>query len=515
MDRFRILDCAVRLVAPVMVLLLLASPVAQTHAQPQPKRTMVFISDTHMGIGKKTDGTWYATEDFRWGTALDGFLDHLDSTYPGPVDLLFLGDVLELWQPFPGMQCTTPAEETSCTVEEMAKLAEWVARAHANDLRRIGDFSRRGDNRVYIIPGNHDAALVEATVWHKVVPAFGVNARVDLVDKGIWASPSGRTVVEHGHQIGKDVNQYKRWPNVRNADHPDHLARPWGELFVQKLFNEVEAEYPLIDNIGPESVGAKYRLADKGLGRTAADLGRFILFNLFETSGAQQARFLSRGDEDDGNARRDEWKPDLGRQTGYQLVVDSLAPDDDFRKLITEQSEQGQGIRDSIDAHVRDKATFPDASIMQLCDQAAINDKFPCRPSFASNMLEGMLRKEEEVVLPHAYMRKNAYPDMTKFIYGHTHKYMEPWDARRGGQVISVANTGAFQRVVDEKQFERRAQGFSKSEALRKVTIDSLPACYTFIVVEDERAPMKLWRWYQPEDVATGSRKPVQSEKCL
>ena len=81
--------------------------------------------------------------------------------------------------------------------------------------------------------------------------------------------------------------------------------------------------------------------------------------------------------------------------------------------------------------------------------------------------------------------------------------------------MISVANTGAFQRVVDEKQFERRAQGFSKSEALRKVTIDSLPACYTFIVVEDEREPMKLWRWYQPEGAATGSLEPVQSGKCL
>lgn len=514
MERVRILECAVHLIAPMMSVLLLTLPVAQTHAQSPPTRTMVFISDTHMGVGKKSDGTWYATEDFRWGAALDGFLDHLESTYPGPVDLLILGDVLELWQPFPGMQCTTPAEETSCTVGEIAQLAEWVTRAHTDDLRRIGDFSRRGENRVYIVPGNHDAALIEETVWQKVVPAFGADARVDLVEKGTWASPSGRTVAEHGHQIGKDVNQYKRWPNIRNEEHPDHFVRPWGELFVQKLFNDVEDEYPLIDNIGPESVGAKYRLADKGLGRTVADLGRFILFNLFETSGAQQARFLSR-DEEDGDARRDEWSPDLGRQMGYRLVVDSLPLEDDFRKLITEQSAQGQGIRDTIDANVRDKATFPDASIMQLCDQAAINGKFLCRPNLASNLLEGMLRKEEQVLTPHVYMRKNTYPDMTKFIYGHTHKYAGPWDARRGGQTVSIANTGAFQRVVDEKQFERRAQGFSKSEALRKVTIDSLPACYTFIVVEDERAPMKLWRWYHPEGAATGSRESVQSGKCL
>lgn len=512
MDKSRILERAEFLISTMATLLFLISPIEMAQAQSPPKRTMVFISDTHMGIGRKTDDTWFATEDFRWNGALDGFLDYLDSKYAGPVDLLILGDVLELWQPFPGMQCTAPAEETSCTVAEMSTLAEWVARAHADNLMRIGDFSRRGDNRVYIIPGNHDAALVEIAVWQKVAPAFGTDARVDLVESGIWASLSGRTVAEHGHQIGKDVNQYERWPNVRNTKYPEHIARPWGELFVQTLFNQVEDEYPLIDNIGPESVGAKYRLADKGLGRSAADLGRFILFNLFETSGTQRARFLSRNED---TAQRDHWKPDLGRQAGYRLVVASLASEDEFRKLITEESEKGQEIRTFLDASLLDKASFTDSSIMQLCDQAAINNEFPCRPSLASNLLEGMLRKEEEVVTPHVYMRRIAYPDMINFIYGHTHKYMVPWAARRGGRTVFVANTGAFQRVVDEKQFERRAQGLSKSEALRTVTLDSLPPCYTFIVIEDERSPMKLWRWYQPEGATTGSRESPQSAKCL
>lgn len=475
---------------------------------PAPQRTIVFISDTHMGIGKKADGSWQATEDFRWGKALDGFLSHLEKTYSMPVDVVILGDVLELWQPFPNMPCRTPKSETSCTIAETAALAEYVAKAHDADLKRLGTFSQRGDNRVYLVSGNHDAALNEDTVWAKVVPHFGTGARVELVKSGIWTSPLGLTVAEHGQQIGRDVNKFDRWPKVNDPTYPDHMARPWGQLFVQKIFNEVEEEYPIIDNISPESVGAKYRIADKGVAATAADLAKFVLFNLFETSRSQKAKFLSMEED-----KPLEWDVELGRAAGYRLVIASLPPDDDFSRLIKDDSDLGKALRNDLDVQVK---ALPNAGIRQLCDQAAMRGGAPCTPSLASNMVESVLRSEKAIITPHLAIRRDTHRSMINFVYGHTHKYQLPWPASVDGSTVSVANTGAFQRVIDEAGFERRRidKKVSRSETLRRIKLDDLPACYTFVVVKDERKAMELWRWHQPEDAAQGSVELWSSPRC-
>jgi UDP-2,3-diacylglucosamine pyrophosphatase LpxH len=495
-------------VVPLMLLL-----AASLHAQTAPKRTLVFISDTHMGIGKNAKGEWQPSEDFRWGHALNGFLGHVETTYATPVDLLILGDVLELWQPFPGMPCTAPIAETSCTVGETAALATFVANAHEADLRRIGDFSKKGDNRVYLVSGNHDAALNLDEVWNKVLPSFGPDARVQLVKSGVWVSPRGLTVAEHGHQIGKDVNKFDQWPKVNNDRYPDHLARPWGQLFVQKIFNDFENVYPLIDNISPESVGAKYLIADQGVAATAKDVGRFVLFNLFETSRSQLSDLLSL---DENNLPA--WSVALGRAAGYRLVVASLPDGDSFAALIASDSDAGVSLRGALDEQVR---ALPDEGVKQLCDLAAMLKKYPCTADLASNTVESLLRSERQIVTPHLKMRQETHRKMVNFIYGHTHEYQVPWKAVFDGSSVTVANTGAFQRVVDETGFELRRhkdkdkdKKLSYFESLRGITLDNLAACYTFVVIEDEGMPSKLWRWYQPEDAAQGTRESAASTKC-
>lgn len=484
-------------------LLLPFQPAAQS-ARPT-ERALVFISDVHLGVGKDAGGNWMPIEDFRWPNALDGFLAYVERTYEGKADLVILGDFLELWQPFPGMACTDPEAEAGCSVAENAVLAAHVAAAHAADLKRLGDFSRRGENRIYVVPGNHDAALILPEVWAKVAPAFGADARVELVEAGVWTSPSGLTVAEHGHQIHGDANRFDRWPTVTNQQRPGHLQRPWGQLFVQKIYNDVEGEYPIIDNIGPESVGVKYRIIDRGVVASAADIARFLKFNLFETSRSQLGRFMSvAGAEPD-------WRVDLGRQAGHQLVLASLEPGDELAALIAEDSETGQSLRDSLDAEVRQ---MPDDGIRQLCEIAAMQDNHPCAPSVASHMGQSLLRSERAVVTPHLRAREADHRSMINFVYGHTHAFREPWSAVADGVRFTVANTGSFHRVVDEAGFERRTRSLPRPEALRSLVPEDLPACYTFVVITDERRGMELWRWHQPED-GTGSRVHASDPRCL
>ena len=279
-------------------------------------------------------------------------------------------------------------------------------------------------------------------------------------------------------------------------------------MFVQKIFNDVEDDYPLIDNISPESVGAKYRIADQGVAATAKDLGRFVLFNLFETSRSQLAKVLSLNEN-----KPPEWNVALGRAAGHRLVVASLPDGDGFAALIASDSEAGVSLQSTLDEQVR---ALPDEGVKQLCDLAAMSKKYPCIVDLASNTMESLLRSERQIVTPHLKMRQETHRKMVNFIYGHTHEYQVPWKAVLEGSSVTVANTGAFQRVVDEKGFNlrRKDKTLSYSESLRKIMLDDLPACYTFVVIEDEGKPSKLWRWYQPEGAARGTRESVASAKC-
>jgi hypothetical protein len=237
----------------------------------------------------------------------------------------------------------------------------------------------------------------------------------------------------------------------------------------------------------------KYRIADRGLAASASDLARFLRFNLFETSKSQLAKFLSTPDN------KPHWNVALGKAAGHRLVLESLPPGDELAILIQEDSAEGRELRAALDEQV---AAMPRSGILQLCELAAMLDRHPCEPSVASYAAQSRMRTEEQIITPHLGMRGGSYPSMINFVYGHTHSFQAPWTAKLNGARVSVANTGAFHRVVDEAGFESRAAGRPRSEALRSLTPEDLPACYTYVLVQDEHAPMSLLRWYQPEGAA-------------
>ena len=104
----------------------------------------------------------------------------------------------------------------------------------------------------------------------------------------------------------------------------------------------------------------------------------------------------------------------------------------------------------------------------------------------------------------HLRARLGTYQSMRVFIYGHTHQYENPWPVDLDNVRVTVANTGAFQRLIDEKGFLGRLNGRTPEEALRTMQLDELPACYTAIIVPappSGQVPVPKSRaWYMPEN---------------
>jgi UDP-2,3-diacylglucosamine pyrophosphatase LpxH len=501
---------------------------AQTDECPMPQgapgeRTLVVISDVHLGLGRSADGAWDPKEDFRWSSALQGFLAHVSRCTRDETDLVIAGDLLELWQPPTLVICSGPQDDLGCTPEELAETTRAIIRAHSTDFRALGRFADRGLNRLVLLPGNHDAGLMLPGLWQLVKEAVGARAeRITRADSGQYLWASGRVLVEHGHQIGSDVNRYATWPLItREHAGRTYVVRPWGERFVQKLFNEQESSYQVIDNLSPETAGARYRMADRGLWSSAADVARFLAFNLFETSLAQKAQFL--GGEKDPNKPPPPWDLTIGRTLGHKLFADALSTDDPFRGALLESSAEGAALRAELDALTRDPARLPDAELNALCDRAAATSKSGARcekPEQLGAIVEKLLHPRGAVIAEHLRMRL-AQPElgaMRVFIYGHTHELEVAWPLQVSAmRSVTILNTGAFQRVVDEAGFLQRAKakGWSPAQALRQMSVEDLPPCYTavFAVAAGGVPNAVTIRWHQTED-GPGSFVGVGDPAC-
>ena len=476
----------------------------------EPPRPMAFISDLHFGLGQKPDGQWFAQEDFRWPRALAGFLDALSTWSSDRVDLVIVGDFLELWQPPADVKCPNLPADRGCSVAQMLKITETVVAAHRDDLALLRDFSKRGDNRLHIIPGNHDSALLIPQVFAPLGEALDAKSgRIAFVTSGFWKSPDGRVVAEHGHQVGSDVNRYEKWPRVtRQSGSENHMIRPWGERFVQKLFNEQEEQYEIIDNVAPETVGVKYRIADRGYALSAIDVAEFLQFHLYQTSLMQKARALGSEKGAGADDDRQRWNLTRARELGYRLFTEALPKTDPLRREIEGADAQSQSLKAEFDKLAKDPARLPDDDVRLICEHlSAAESASKCEIAAAGATAETLFFPRRYVMRGHIADHLKSDPRVRIFVYGHTHALEEKWELQIDSTTtVSIHNTGAFQRTVDEAGFKKRAadKKLSDQDALRGIKLEDLPACYSVVLVQYEGSLPKsrTMRWHMPEDAA-------------
>jgi UDP-2,3-diacylglucosamine pyrophosphatase LpxH len=468
-----------------------------TETAPSGPRLTAFISDLHLGVGRDSNGQFFPYEDFRWKDEFLLFLKALDVRGSSRVELVLNGDTFELWQSVTD-ECryfdasNKIQRDLGCTEDDALKRLERVLTSHSDELRALGVFANTGENRVVLVPGNHDAAILFPAVAARVIDRIGAKERrVNVAFDGYWLSHDGQIYAEHGHQIGNEVNLFENWPKpFVQKNGRKHLVRPWGEQFVQEYYNDWEKSYPIIDNLADEGQGLRYGIAAKGWTATATASPALLKFLLLQVSWAQFGQSLG-----SDSKKNPQWDLDKIRLQGRAFVLESVAKDDPARQAILQVSGTLP-------------VEFSDDEIIAICDKRAAQLKSQLRLKQKQTItecprLQGSLGAGAEYLFGSrdvAFTRRLEKIDETLsregkrdtrfklFIYSHTHRadrgfypsrlYRPEWNPL-------VMNTGAWQRVITKEMFDelKGKRKLTDAEVLQKLRVEDLPPCYTVILV--------------------------------
>jgi UDP-2,3-diacylglucosamine pyrophosphatase LpxH len=502
-----------------------------TRAAPQTgtSRTIVILSDLHMGPGRAASREWHPYEDFRWASELTAFLKTIDEATE-PVDLVLNGDTFELLQS-PTVACTPAVPEAGCSESAVLARLDRVLTAHQEEVRALSAFARSGSNRLVILPGDHDAALLLPAVRRRIVGAMGIHpGRVDAPASGSWTSADGRVHVEHGHQMAFSPHRFDPWPSpFRKRDGRLELTRPWGERAIQELFDLYEERYPVVDNVAVLGSGVKYALAAAGVS-DLEDRAPALLRYVLSMMSWQQFRM----ELDDGEVLPPAWDLAQVRAQSAAFLVSSVPDDDPFKPIAVRALADGR--------LAKQVGELTDEQIVALCDHRAairrarrrfepalsqlpprgpVVSECPRMPDSRGGIYEYFWRSRDEQFLRHLEAVAGATPNqrpVSVFVHGHTHLPdraqdaanmisggllkipMEGFSPVRGALTPVVINGGAFQRTITPVQLESMARDRGQSAAALLGTLrpEQLAPCYSFVRIgpySDAPAPqVRYWR---------------------
>jgi UDP-2,3-diacylglucosamine pyrophosphatase LpxH len=471
-------------------------------------RLTVVLSDTHFGVGHRADGQWHPFEDFRWLDDFKKFLDEVDTRGKGATDLVLNGDTFELWQSAETDCGEDRDEDEGCREREAQSRIARVLREHRGEMEALGRFAGKGDNRVILVPGNHDAALLFPKVADDALKAMKAPAgRACVAKEGYWLSHDRQVYAEHGHQIGADVNSFgERWPKPFWPKEDPPMVRTWGERGVQLFYNQYEEKYEAIDNLDDEGAGVSYGRAAEGLAGTALAAGKFVRFALFSVSWPQfKASLDSKGDP--------VWDLEGIKAKGDVFLVESFATDNPLREA-TERAlaagDLGLSVKDLEDSEIEELCNRRAALHQSQIDEGKTPTVTLCARGHLSAATQKFLVSRDKKFahyLEHLNLqlfragRLKAGEPFGVFVFSHTHHAEPEFKPLTGQWEPAVLNTGAWQRLATKKdlaEFETSKSLQNKKDVLAAIKLKDLPPCYSFVAVSREhgtpQASLRYWR---------------------
>ena len=228
---------------------------------------VIILSDTHIGSGPLDDFDSILQEH------LCRFLDQWAKD-PSAIEIVINGDFLEFVQasPWEGheLRSHTVAGLPLCfTQDQSLTKLDAIVLAHSPVFDALGKFlAAKEENRLTILPGNHDADLFWPAVHTRLTERIsggkaGLRQQVIVHLEQVYRPASRPSLwIEHGHQHDPCnsffVDQTPRWsaatpPIQTDKEGRERLLECVGTRFLLRYLNRLDRDYPFVDNIKPLS----------------------------------------------------------------------------------------------------------------------------------------------------------------------------------------------------------------------------------------------------------------------
>lgn len=216
------------------------------------KKTVLVISDLHLGAGQYLDGLPNILEDFHYDKELVDFLEYYssDDFASREVELIINGDLFDLLAvPFvPYFDDEFWSEEAS--LEKLRLILE----AHPEVIEGLAKFLTVKHKSITYIIGNHDGEFVFDSLKEMLLSHIPEKERGKfkiLIDDVGEYCPADGVFLKHGHEY-EYANTFSPSNSLmEDEEGKKYFLPPWGSYYVIRVINKFKEQRNHINSVRP------------------------------------------------------------------------------------------------------------------------------------------------------------------------------------------------------------------------------------------------------------------------
>lgn len=216
------------------------------------KKTVLVISDIHLGAGTYVKGIRNFLEDFHYDEEMVDFLSYYSSGdfEKREVELIINGDLFDLLAvPF-----VEYFDDEFWSEEAALEKLKMIVEAHPEVMKAFGDFLKKKNKKIVFIIGNHDGELVLKKLQTYLLEQFSEEVRdnfIILAEKTGEYMPHEGILLKHGHEY-EIAHQFDPISSVASDEEGRrYFIPPWGSYYVTRVINKFKEERDSINAVRP------------------------------------------------------------------------------------------------------------------------------------------------------------------------------------------------------------------------------------------------------------------------
>ena len=215
-------------------------------------KTVLVISDIHLGAGVLVNGKRNYLEDFHFDKELVDFLDYFSTGdfQNKEVELIINGDLFDLLAvPF-----VNYFDDEFWSEDASLDKLEMIINAHPEVLEGLNKFVTNKNKKIVFIIGNHDAEFVFESLRNRFYKLFSEKnkERVSIILNAHGEySPVEGVILKHGHEYEIAHHFHPEKSITEDENGKKYFLPPWGSYYVTRVINKFKEERDHVNAVRP------------------------------------------------------------------------------------------------------------------------------------------------------------------------------------------------------------------------------------------------------------------------